>query len=218
MFSFCNEKFAPDPEAGQAGRPGDSPWKNDQDISSPAQLAQDDVAGFYQALRPSLIAFLRRRNLTVEQTEDVVQEAFLRLLCRTPKDIQAGNVRFWIFRVAQNLATDIHRSAVRFGWNPQEVMEAVTSATPCNSFNPEEQFLHTERWRSVQENMAKLTPRQRDAIHLRICGVSSMEIAVQLRTTPHSVEELIRRGLNRLGRVKQAPPSSQKSKNVCHVK
>lgn len=211
MSSFCNEKLAGDTEARQDGpQPASRCGRNNQNFPYPTEfVTREHIGGFYESLRPSLTAFLRRRSLTIEQTEDVVQETFLRLLCRTPKDLQADNVRFWVFRVAQNLATDLHRSALRFDWNPHELLEAAASITHCSSFNPEEQYLNAERWRSVERNMVKLTARQRDAISLRINGVSSVQIAVQLKTTPHSVEELIRRGLNRLERTSECGPVSQ---------
>jgi RNA polymerase sigma-70 factor (ECF subfamily) len=167
---------------------------------APAPISKAQIAEFYTAVRPSMVSALRYRRLAVEDIEDIIQEVFLRLLVRSPKNLDADTVRFWLLRVARNLATDIQRSGGRCPFDQIETFDSVISIMPSRDPNPEELYHYAEKWQRVRDGLAMLTPRQRHAIDLRITGLSCKEIAERLKSTPHSVEELIRRGLKRLAR------------------
>jgi len=157
------------------------------------------VAALYVELRAPLSASLRRWKLPAEEMEDIVQDTFLRLLSHGPADLEAESTRYWLFRVAHNLAIDHQRSG---WWNLQDSQanfDLFLSAHPSPHFNPEKIYLDRELQRAVQSNLARLTPRQQHAIYLRIVGFSYKAIADQLKGTSSSVGELIRRGLKRLG-------------------
>lgn len=165
-------------------------------------FSQDQIAEFYLELRSPLCASLRRWNLPAEEVEDLVQEAFVRLLSYCPEDLKTENVRYWLFRVAHNLAIDRHRSGWRNLLDSQAEFDILLSAHPSPNFDPEKIYLAGEKLQIVQDNLAKLTPRQRHAIHLRVIGLSYKAIAHRLKGTTSSVAELIRRGLRRLGETK----------------
>ncbi len=153
----------------------------------------------YVELRAPLNASLRRWQLPVEEMEDIVQDTFVRLLSHGPEDLTAENARYWLFRVAHNLAIDRRRSG---WWNSLDFeadFDLLLSTQPSPHFNPEKIYLDHELQRTVQSNLAKLTPRQQHAISLRIVGFSYKAIADQLKGTSNSVGELVRRGLKRLG-------------------
>jgi RNA polymerase sigma factor (sigma-70 family) len=162
-------------------------------------IPHDRIADYYVELRSSLRSSLRRWKLPDEEVEDLVQETFVRLLSHGPEDLNAETARYWLFRVAHNLAIDRRRSGWRNLLDSQTNFDVFLSARPSPNFDPEKIYLQREQWRIVQENLAKLTPRQRHAIRLRITGYSYKAIAVQLQGTTNSVAELIRRGLKRLG-------------------
>jgi RNA polymerase sigma factor (sigma-70 family) len=165
----------------------------------PAPIPQEQIAAFYLELRSPLCASLRRWKLPADEVEDLVQETFVRLMAHGPEDLKAENARYWLFRVAHNLAIDRQRS----GWSNlidgQADIDVLLSARPSGSLDPEKVLLVGEQLLFVQQNLEKLTPRQRHAIHLRISGLTYKAIAHQLRGTTTSVAELIRRGLKRLG-------------------
>jgi len=162
-------------------------------------LPREQIAAFYQELRSPLSASLRRWRLPAEEVEDLVQETFVRLMSHGPEDLDAESARYWLFRVAHNLAIDRQRS----GWSnlidARANVDVLLSARPSLGSNLERILLNGEQVRMVQDNLAKLTPRQRHAIYLRISGLSYKAIANELRGTTSSVGELIRRGLRRLG-------------------
>ena len=161
-------------------------------------ISEDEIAAFYIELRPSLCASLRRK-LPLEDVEDVVQEAFVRLLSHGPENLNSDNLRYWLFRVAHNLAIDQQRSGWKYLLDSQADFDLLLSAAPSADYNPEKIYSDSEQWQAVQDNLAKLTPRQRLAIHLRITGLSYKAIAQRLKSTTRSIAELVRRGLKRLG-------------------
>src|ERR1700677_4809012 len=153
----------------------------------PGSFRQDQVAALYIELRAPLSASLRRWKLPAEEMEDIVQDAFVRLLSHGPEDLKAENARYWLFRVAHNLAIDRHRSGWRSLVDSRADFDLLVSVHPSPNSNPEKIYLHSEQWRVVQHNLAKLTPRQRHAIHLRITGFTYEAIAQQLKGTTSSV-------------------------------
>jgi len=165
----------------------------------PGAFRQEQVAAFYLELRAPLCASLRRWKFPAEEVEDIVQDTFLRLLSHGPDELKAENTRYWLFRVAHNLAIDRQRSGWRNLQDSQANFDVFLSAHPSPHFDPEKIFLDREERKAVQTSLAKLTPRQQQAIYLRIIGFSYKAIADQLKGTTNSVGELIRRGLKRLG-------------------
>jgi RNA polymerase sigma-70 factor (ECF subfamily) len=178
-----------------------SPLKISSPLGKPLHGAyrHDQVTAFYLELRAPLSASLRRWRLPAEEVEDIVQETFVRLLVSGPDDLDAENTRYWLFRVAHNLAIDILRSGWRNLQDFQANSDALILAHPSPHSNPERIYLDQEQWELVRDNLAKLTLRQQHAIYLRIIGFSHKAIAHQLKGTTNSVGELIRRGLKRLG-------------------
>jgi RNA polymerase sigma factor (sigma-70 family) len=170
-------------------------------------IRQDQIAAFYVELRSALCASLRRWKLPDEEVEDLVQETFVRLLSNGPEDLKAEAARYWLFRVAHNLAIDHRRSGWRSLLDSQANFEMMLSVCTAANCDPETIYLHGERWRVAQGILARLTPRQQTAIRLRIAGLSYKAIAHQLKSTTKSVAELIRRGLKRLRENRVRPDS-----------
>src|SRR5215467_12804802 len=71
------------------------------------------IVELYDHIRPSLKAYLSLRGLSNEHSEDVIQEAFLRLVRHAARREVNENLRAWVFRVAHNLSIDFHRSQKR---------------------------------------------------------------------------------------------------------
>ena len=65
-------------------------------------------------LRRDLIGYLQRKGQTIEDAEDVVQEAFVRFH-RAGHDLSGADARPLLFVIARNLQTDRWKSAGRKG-------------------------------------------------------------------------------------------------------
>jgi RNA polymerase sigma-70 factor (ECF subfamily) len=135
----------------------------------------------------------------LEEIDDVVQEAFVRLLSQRPQWDDNSSMRFWLFRVVRNLAIDRHRSVFR-RYATSLQADSFLSPNPPATLNstPEDDCLRNEQLFLIEENLSKLTVRQRYAIGLWMQGLTYHEIGRTLESSTHTVEELLRRGFIRL--------------------
>jgi RNA polymerase sigma-70 factor, ECF subfamily len=112
-------------------------------------VGRDDPASMYDAHAPRLWAFVRGLGLDADDAEDVVQEAFARLVSKP----DVGNPKGWLFKVAYNLAMDRHRQRNQLG---------AFALTTSGSIDVDE-TARIDVWRCVD----KLSVRQRSVVYLR---------------------------------------------------
>jgi len=156
------------------------------------------IIELYDDIRPALNAYLCARGLSHDHSEDIIQETFLRLVRHMVDQGTDDNLRGWLFRVARNLSTDLHRSERR--WyrfdeaDPYPVMRERIDPAP----NPEEMILLIERLTRFRSAFAQLTPKQRECLLLRAKGMRYREIAVVLGVSVARVGELMQRAISLL--------------------
>lgn len=170
----------------------------------PAALASDLVSGF-----PTLVAHHRdlvygvahRWSRSVEDAEDLTQEAFLRaykaLLGYSPERMRELRLRGWLARITLNLARN--RARVR---DPVAVdLDAVAEPLDEREIGPAsivEQRESRQIWRRL---LATLPANQRVAVELRhVEGLSYPEIAEALAKPAGTVKSDVHRGVKRLRR------------------
>jgi RNA polymerase sigma-70 factor (ECF subfamily) len=157
-----------------------------------------DIVEVYDALRPSLLAYLVGLGLVREEAEDVVQESFVRLIRHLEKHQDEQHLRPWLFRVAHNIAIDHFRSGrYRTTENSVEAWSLRDDLSDV-SLNPEETLLQREQWRIAQQAIARLTPQQKYAVLLRSEGLRYREIAEVLSVGTKRAAELVQRALVRM--------------------
>ncbi len=122
--------------------------------------------------------------------EDVVQEAFLRLLRHAAAGRPLPNARGWLYTVAAHLCRDEQRRARRWlPWLPgRDVRQSSDRADTADALEP------------MALAMRKLSPRDRLLVALRAEGSSYAEIASAAGLRPASVGRLVSRALERLSR------------------
>ncbi len=82
-----------------------------QEVSRRDPLDERELRVITQAHRAPLLVYLRRLTGDHHLAEDIVQETFLRAWRHAPsRRAQNGALGPWLFRVARNLATDLHRA------------------------------------------------------------------------------------------------------------
>jgi RNA polymerase sigma-70 factor (ECF subfamily) len=159
--------------------------------------SRDRIIELYNNLRPSLYAYLGTLGVSSDQAEDVIQEAFLRLVrlrFRFEPSTQA-NLRAWLFRVAHNLSMDVHRFQRRWSHNNHEQCHTVIRHRADPAPTPEQQVILDERKRRVESAFAQLTPKQRQCVLLRAEGFRYREIATTLGVSVQRVGELMQRSI-----------------------
>lgn len=145
---------------------------------------------------PRLMAFaLRMTGGDRALSEDIVQEAFLRLWRKAGDwDVDGpAQLSTWLGRVAANLAVDARRRAARQA--PLDAAGDVADAAPSVLAG----LIGAERRTRLDAALARLPERQRQAVVLRhVEGYSNPDIAAMLGCGVEAVESLTARGKRRL--------------------
>jgi len=120
------------------------------------------------------------------EADDAFQETWISALRAYPRLKRADNLRAWLFRIAQNKATDAHRARAR---RPVPVEALPERGTPPR---PDGQ---PELWERVRE----LPPKQRTAVFCRsVLGMSYRELADLLDSSEEAARRSVHEGLKRL--------------------
>lgn len=125
-----------------------------------------------------------------DAAEDLVQEAFVRLLRRG--DLTGEDARLWLFTVATNLVRDRGRSAAR----RRRLLAEDPIDTPTSS-NPVKDLERAEAIRGVRAALERIPERDRAMLLMREEGFRYAEIASALEVAPSSVGTLIARAVKR---------------------
>jgi RNA polymerase sigma-70 factor (ECF subfamily) len=154
------------------------------------------IIELYDHLRPSLQAYLSSRGLSKEHSEDVIQEAFLRLVRHNVEQGSGENPRAWVFRVAHNLSVDYHRFERRRSRGNETEARPLLREQVDPAPDPEEKIILGERTRQFRKAVAQLTPKQRHCLLLRAKGMCYREIAHELGVSVQRVGELMQRAIS----------------------
>lgn len=140
---------------------------------------------------PALVRYARRMAGDPDAAEDVVQEAFVRLLDGDVRG-ESQRLRGWLFTTVTNLLRDRARVAA----NRSRLLAAqapATSSPPEAAGEAERQ----ERIRRVREALERLDERDRTLLLLREEGFSYRELAGEVGVQPGSVGTLLARARRR---------------------
>ena len=149
----------------------------------------DDLAEVYKTTFRALVRFLYRKVWDADRAEDLAQEAFARALVHQPE-----NARGWLFVVAANLARDEARRAAR----ERRHLTLLKGEPAAVSGAPEEEIDAETRRARVRAALARLTPRDREALLLWDAGMSYDEIAAQTGLAYGAVGTTLARARRRL--------------------
>jgi RNA polymerase sigma-70 factor (ECF subfamily) len=123
----------------------------------------DEFAGVFNEVYPGLCRFLECLLSFTGQAQEIAQEAFLRLYRRGPEGIPPGEIRFWIYRVARNLAVnEIRRRNTR-----ARLKDAIAGIFRPAPPDPEAVLESAETERLVLLLLGTLPEHQRAALLLR---------------------------------------------------
>jgi len=135
-----------------------------------------------------LVCFLNARLGNREIVEDVVHDAYVRVLERS-HDTPIEQPRAFLYRTAMNLVIDDHRrNAVR----QNESLEVLDTDERFFSPSPQTELDHDLRLHMLQRALTELPPLCRDSFMLRkLEGLSHPEIAERLNISRSLVEKHI---------------------------
>jgi RNA polymerase sigma-70 factor (ECF subfamily) len=162
----------------------------------PERSVTMDEASFrslYQRTARPLRAYLMRSCGNLALADDLLQEAYLRLLRSGFEGESDDHRKFYLFRIASNLLRDHFRRAKP---ETHEVPE-------CDGSPGHDQAVHLKS--DVGRAMANLAPRDRQMLWLAyVEGASHEEIAKVLRLRTASIRSMLFRARQRLANQLQA--------------
>jgi RNA polymerase sigma factor (sigma-70 family) len=151
--------------------------------------ARSDLALVFQGQYRDLLRFCSVRVRNDADAEDILQSAFLAARRAYP-DKQADELRPLLFTLVRNMAIShlkLHWNRHRHGGDISEVVRA--HACP-QSPTPETQLIAVESLVLVEEVLAGMSPRRREALRLhRYEGLTYEEIARRLSVSSAAVKK-----------------------------
>lgn len=142
----------------------------------------DIIAGYYGAARNELVAFVERRTGSHELAEDLVHDAFLRMLT-TGNLLSEATLPALAFTMVRNLLSDWFRRRAYANGYADYLMHtehhAADAAQLCSRHE-------VEQW--IERGMARLPEQCREPYRLHIFG--GMKIAEIQHTTGQNYKQL----------------------------
>lgn len=152
-----------------------------------------DVREVFEEHYDPLFRYLSRLTGDPDAAADAAQEAFVRLVEKSPADEQ---VRAWLFRVATNVVRDEMRVRQR----RLELLREAPGRVPVadQPVAPDEALELQERRARVRSALNALSAKEQTILLMREEGFSHQEIAEAVETTTRSVGSMIARALQKL--------------------
>ena len=129
------------------------------------------VTATYDAHQRELYSFALRSTRDAEAAEDLVQEAFIRLIVEIDANRTPLNIRAWLYRVIANLVVSGGRRATVARRQMGALLETGVDD------GPEPAYLDQERQSDLEAALADLTVDERTALVMAANGFKGMEIA-----------------------------------------
>jgi RNA polymerase sigma-70 factor (ECF subfamily) len=163
--------------------------------------APDDVEASVLALfdrsAPSLLRYAASFGLNADETEDIVQDAFLALFRHLHLGRARTNLTGWLFQVTHNLALKRRQQTIRLA-RTRSAGEIPFESRHDPALNPEERLLRDERRRRLRAVFNALPDRERRCLFLRAEGLTYRDIAKALSVSLGSVSKALTRAVSRL--------------------
>jgi RNA polymerase sigma-70 factor (ECF subfamily) len=140
------------------------------------------------------------------QAEEILQEAFLRLLAARQEDLAVQDVRAWVFRVARNQWIDSRRELQRYWTDLPAGTSTADGKYRDRRPDPEQQLIRDEQVRRIFQEVSALPDLQRECIRLRAKGLRYREIAAVLGISLSAAVDHVRRSMAKLRRSLRVPP------------
>ena len=166
-------------------------WHSNSKGCMPKQSAQN-LEQLVSGHRGELVRFLTRKLGSLEDAQEVAQEALLRVHQLENAD-QIDNTRAFLFQVAANMATDqLRRRSLQKRYLESEADRAADFGGEPDFATPEKVVAAREQIARIYHAMDTMPLKSRQALMLhRVRGLSYTEIAHEMGVSVSSVEKYI---------------------------
>ena len=153
-----------------------------------------EATTLYRELRKPLLRYLMCLGLSMDEGQDVVQDAFLSLHRHLSAGGSQENIRGWLFRVAHNGARNRQNSYDR---RFSTALDTETDPV-LDEATPERVVLEKEKLRRMGKAIRSLTDCERECLLLRAEGLRYREIGEVLGIPTSTVGDTVDRAVKKL--------------------
>jgi RNA polymerase sigma-70 factor (ECF subfamily) len=160
----------------------------DSMVRQPGELLETLIS----SQRNALVRFLSRKLGSIDDAQEIAQDAFLRLHRLEHAD-DLDNARAYLFQVASNMAIDqLRRRKLHARYLEDEGARQLEETGPRDPGTPEELVAARQQLGLIYRAIEDLPLRCRQALMLhRVRGLSYTEIACEMGVSVSSVEKYI---------------------------
>lgn len=156
--------------------------------------SSQELAEIYDAHASGLFAFLLNLTRNEADTRDLLQEVFLRLARQPAMLAGAANARYFLLRLAHNLAVDLVRRRAARDQRQDRYAEESVELFADNGDPDREAFGH-----ELMVALGDLPEEQRAVVHLKLWeGLTFEEIAEALDISANTAASRYRYGLDKM--------------------
>ena len=153
-----------------------------------------EATTLYRELRKPLLRYLAGLGLSADESQDVVQDAFLSLHQHLSGGGSQANIRSWLFRVAHNRARNCQQSYTRrMGESLDPVIDSMS-----RDATPEQAVLAQEKFHRLDRAIRSLDAQERECLMLRAEGLRYREIGEVLGIPTSTVADTVDRAIKKL--------------------
>jgi len=152
--------------------------------------ARRKVEQLFEEAREDVYRYLILLGLSPAEAQEATQDVFLRLYQALSKGDSIDNERAWVFRVAHN-----HGLNVRAKQRRTLSLEGVQ--VPGYKAGLDEALIDDERKRLLESALARMSPQERQCLHLRVQGLKYREIGEALGVGTSTVAKFLQRAVEK---------------------
>lgn len=164
-----------------------------------SSTTERELIELFDELRIPLLRYLSSFPLAVDDSEDVIQDAFLSLFRHLRRGKSIQNLRGWIFRAVHNLALK-RRMRCRMDLVRGAPLAAVENSIYDRDLNPEARLAASRTWERLNSVVSALPEQHRWCLYLRAEGLRYREIGEILNISLGAVCASLQRSLALMAR------------------
>jgi len=166
---------------------------------------EDEILVLFDLLHDRLFAYvLKFSPLTLQDCEEVVQDAFLALFQHLQRGRSRQNLSGWLFRVVHNLGLKRLQASRRGSRSVVALSGSVQETIADAGLNPEDALAQDQIRRRLLAVVKALPEQEQRCLALRAEGLRYREIAEVLGISLGAVAKSLERSLARITRAAQA--------------
>jgi RNA polymerase sigma-70 factor, ECF subfamily len=169
------------------------------DMADRADPLRAQITALFERYRQPVCRYLAVVLGRTGEAEELTQDTFLRLFEYLRAGHPPDEARFWLFRVAHNLAANALRRR-RFAVPIDDDLWGDLCRAMAADGDQERRLLDRERRRRLGEALGALTAQERRCLALRAEGLRYGDIAALLGISYAAVVDSLRRGIAKLAR------------------